>query len=74
MPLHPPPPNPVALRQASRCYTAALRAEPLCYEALDRLVLNHMLSTEQQQQVPHIARARIPANYCPYPRRMHKMA
>ena len=36
---------------ASRCYTAALRDEPLCYEALDRLVANHMLSTGEQREL-----------------------
>lgn len=36
---------------ASSCYTSALRDEPLCYEALHRLVSNHMLSTGEQQQL-----------------------
>ena len=36
---------------AARCYTAALQADPLCYEALDRLVSNHMLSTSEQRSV-----------------------
>eukprot|EP00966_Prymnesium_polylepis_P113097 2615757-Prymnesium_polylepis.1 len=36
---------------ASRCYTAALRHEPLCYAALDRLVANHMLSTSEQREL-----------------------
>lgn len=34
---------------AARCYTAALHADALCYEALDRLVNNHMLSTSEQR-------------------------
>ena len=33
---------------AARCYTAALHADALCYEALDRLVNNHMISTSEQ--------------------------
>lgn len=36
---------------AARCYTAALRHEPLCYEALHRLVTNHMLSTGEQKEL-----------------------
>ena len=36
---------------AAKAYTSALRVDPLCYEALDRLVRNHMLSTEEQQQL-----------------------
>ena len=34
---------------AARCYTAALHADALCYEALDRLVSNHMISTAEQR-------------------------
>ena len=34
---------------AARCYTTALKAEPFCAEALDRLVSNHMLSAEEQE-------------------------
>ena len=33
---------------ATKAFTAALRIDPLCYEALDRLVVNHMLSTDEQ--------------------------
>ena len=36
---------------AARCYTAALSADALCYEALDRLVNNHMLSTSEQRSL-----------------------
>ena len=36
---------------ASRCYTSALRVEPLCYEAIDRLVGNHMLSAGAQKDL-----------------------
>lgn len=34
---------------AARCYIAALHADCMCYEALDRLVANHMISTSEQQ-------------------------
>ena len=34
---------------AARCYTSALQEDPMCYEALDRLVTHHMLSTGEQQ-------------------------
>ncbi|KAL1529343.1 hypothetical protein AB1Y20_000297 [Prymnesium parvum] len=36
---------------ASRCYSAAVRHDPLCHEALHRLVANHMLSTGEQQEL-----------------------
>ena len=36
---------------AARCYTAALHADALCYEALDRLVHNHMISTGEQRSL-----------------------
>ena len=36
---------------AARCYTAALQADALCYEALDRLVNNHMISTSEQRDL-----------------------
>ena len=36
---------------AARCYTAALHADALCYEALDRLVHNHMISTSEQREL-----------------------
>jgi anaphase-promoting complex subunit 6 len=36
---------------AAKAYTSALRVDPLCYEALDRLVRNHMLSTDEQLQL-----------------------
>ena len=41
---------------AARCYTSALQEDPMCYEALDRLVTHHMLSTGEQQRIG-IARA-----------------
>ena len=34
---------------AARCYTSALEEDPMCYEALHRLVTHHMLSTSEQQ-------------------------
>ena len=34
---------------AARCYTSALQEDPMCYEALDRLVTHHMLSAGEQQ-------------------------
>ena len=33
---------------ATKAFISALRIDPLCYEALDRLVVNHMLSTDEQ--------------------------
>jgi anaphase-promoting complex subunit 6 len=36
---------------AARCYTAALHADALCYEALDRLVDNHMMSASEQREL-----------------------
>ena len=51
---------------AARCYTAALSADALCYEALDRLVNNHMLSTSEQRSLlnelePKLRGARHPS-------------
>lgn len=34
---------------AARCYMAALHADALCYEALNRIVSNHMISTTEQR-------------------------
>ena len=36
---------------AARCYTSALQSDALCYEALDRLVSNHMISMVEQREL-----------------------
>ena len=36
---------------AARCYIAALHNDPLCFEALDRLVTNHMISVDEQRSL-----------------------
>lgn len=34
--------------QARQWYKAAIKADPLCYEALERLIENHMLTCEEE--------------------------
>ncbi|KAK9070581.1 hypothetical protein SSX86_010983 [Deinandra increscens subsp. villosa] len=37
--------------QARKWYTAAIRADPLCYEALECLIENHMLTCEEEKSL-----------------------